>query len=346
MRGTLSRITGIIIVTLAMLSCNLSTAAAPAPTPIPTEASTPTPEDTATLVLPPTFPPPIAMPSATSIPPTETLTEIPTNTYTPTGIAPTETATSTIIPFDPNSTPTPPPTIPSGYNSATPHPYYTKTFTPPPPVNRSSSSVTAIQFTPMMDGDWGDWPNAETPANYVVFGLQNWKNSSDLSSSFKSAYDGNYLYIAVKVNDDVYSQISTGANLYLGDSIEVLMDTNFDGDFYTKNLSPDDYQIIISPGKNTIDGPKEAYLYYPTTKRGSLTQVMIASRSREGGYEAEIAIPWSVFGLTPYSGMHFGFAVSVNDDDNPRKAAQDSMVSNAENRRFLNPTTWGDLILQ
>lgn len=346
MRGTLSRITGIIIITLAMLSCNLSTAAAPAPTP--TDASTPTPEDTATQALPPTFPPPIALPSATSIPPTETSTEIPTSTNTPspTGESATETATSTILPFDPNSTPTPPPTIPSGYNSATPHPYYTKTFTPPPVINRSPSSVTAIQFTPMMDGDWGDWPNAETTSGYVVFGLPKWKNSNDLNSSFKAAYDGNYLYVAVKVLDDVYSQNSTGNSLYLGDSVEILMDTNLDGDYYSKSLSSDDFQIGISAGKKTIDGPKEAYLWYPTTIRGTITQVLVASRYIEGGYELEAAIPWSVFGVTPYSGSHYGFALSVSDNDNSAKAAQDSMVSSASERRLLNPTTWGDLILQ
>lgn len=347
MKGTLSRIAGILIIALVLLSCNLSTVAAPAPTIVPTEASTPTPEDTPTQALPPTFPPPIAMPTATSIPPTETLTPVPTETSTSTVAAlPTDTSTSTLIPADPNSTPTPPPTIPSGYNSATPHPYYSPTTTAPAPTARSASVVTAVQFTPMMDGDWGDWPNAETPANFVVFGLQNWKNQSDLSASFKTAYDGNYLYIGVKVIDDVYSQISTGYNLYLGDSIEVLMDSNLDADFYTKNLSPDDYQIVISPGRNTIDGPKEAYLYYPASIRGSLSQVLVASRKIDGGYEMEAAIPWKVFDITPYSGMHFGFALSVNDDDNPKKAAQDSMVSNANNRRFLNPTTWGDLVLQ
>jgi hypothetical protein len=124
------------------------------------------------------------------------------------------------------------------------------------------------------------------------------------------------------------------------------MDTKFDADFYTKNLSPDDYQIVISPGKNAIEGQKEAYLYYPASIRGNLTNVMVASRKLDSGYEMEIGIPWADFDVTPYSGMHFGFALSVNDDDNPKKAAQDSMVSNAENRRFLNPTTWGDLVLQ
>ncbi len=345
MSGTFKRVMGIIIIAMVLLSCNLSTAAEPV-VPTVVEVSSPTPEHTPTDALPPTFPPPIALPTETSIPPTETSTDVPTATSTSTIEIATVTLTNTVIPFDPNSTPTPPPTIPAAYSFVTQQASFTRTPTALPPSTRSDSVVTAIQFTPMMDGDWSDWPNAESPAGYVVFGLSNWKNSADLNSSFKAAYDGNYLYIAVKIVDDVYSQISTGYNLYLGDSLEVLMDTNYDGDFYTKNLSPDDYQIGISPGKKVIEGEKEAYLYYPATIRGSLSQVLIASRSIDNGYEVEAAIPWSVFNVQPYSGMHFGFAVSVSDDDNPGKAAQDSMVSSARNRRFLNPTTWGDLILQ
>lgn len=345
MSNKIKRVTGIVIVALVLLSCNLSTVAEPV-IPTVTEISSPTPEDTPTEVLPPTFPPPIEIPSATSVPPTETATIEPTFTSTSTIEVFTATNTNTVIPFDPNSTPTPPPTIPVAYSLVTQQAAFTRTPTALPPSTRSDSVVTAIQFTPMMDGDWSDWPNAETPAGYVVFGLSNWKNSADLNSSFKAAYDGNYLYIAVKVIDDVYSQNSTGYNLYLGDSLEVLMDTNYDGDFYTKNLSPDDYQIGISPGKKVIEGEKEAYLYYPANIRGALSNVLIASRSIDNGYEVEAAIPWSVFKIQPFSGMHFGFAVSVSDNDNPGKASQDSMVSNARNRRFLNPTTWGDLILQ
>lgn len=345
MSGKVKRVIGIVIIAMGAMSCNLSTVAEPV-VPTVVEVYTPTPEDTPTEALPPTFPPPIDLPTETSIPPTETSTETPTVTSTSTVEVATATLTNTVIPFDPNSTPTPPPTIPAVYNFVTQQASFTRTPTSLPPSTRSDSVVTAIQFTPMMDGDWSDWPNAESPAGYVVFGLSNWKNSADLNSSFKAAYDANYLYIAVKVVDDVYSQISTGYNLYLGDSLEILMDTNYDGDFYTKNLSPDDYQIGISPGKKVIEGEKEAYLYYPATIRGALSQVMVASRSIDNGYEVEAAIPWSVFNVQPYSGMHFGFAVSVSDDDNPGKAAQDSMVSSARNRRFLNPTTWGDLILQ
>jgi len=340
MKRSIGQITGIISLALMILSCNLTSTLVPAPTA--TLSFTSTPENTATKALPPTFVAPPIVYTDTSVPPTNT--SVPSATSTQ--VVPTETSTNTLIPYDPNATPTPPPTIPSGYHSATPKPFYSKTPTGPAPTARSSGSVTAIQFTPSMDGDWSDWPNAETPASYVVFGSTNWGNSNDLNSSFRAAYDGNYLYIAAKVIDDVYSQNNTGNNLYLGDSLEILMDTNLAGDYYTKGINTDDYQLGISAGKGSIDGPKEAYLWYPKEKKGTVQQVSIASRAISGGYEVEVAIPWSIFGISPTAGQHFGFAFSVSDNDNLNKNVQESMVSNVSTRKFLNPTTWGDLTLQ
>lgn len=333
---------GVIIMVFSIMSCNLITFAAPKPTP--TEIIPPTPENTATKPLPPTFAPPLGVPTGTELPPTVTFTEIPSATITP--VLPTETATNTLLPYNPNASPTPPPTIPSGYHTATPHAHYTATAVGPAPTARTNSELMAVQFTPTIDGEWSEWPNAETAASYVVFGGSNWVNSGDLNASFKASYDGNYFYVAVKVIDDIYAQNATGYKIYLGDSIEILMDANLDGDYYVKGLSSDDYQLGISPGMGGIDGPKEAYLWYPAAKRGARTQVVTASRAIDGGYMVEAAIPWSVFDITPVSGKHYGFALSVSDNDNTSQTIQESMVSSVSTRRFLNPTTWGDIVLQ
>jgi hypothetical protein len=338
MKGKTGQLVGVVFLVFSMMGCNLTTTLAVQPTP--TEIIPPTPENTATSGLPPTFPPPMEVFTITAVPPTET--ETPTSTLD----LPTATNTSTLVPYNPNATPTPPPTIPSGYHTATPHPYYSITPPGPAPTARVSTSTTAIQFTPSIDGNWGEWPNAETSAGYVVFGSSNWVNSNDLNASFKTAYDANNFYIAVKVIDDIYVQNATGYKIYLGDSIEILMDTNLDGDYYNKGLTSDDYQLGISPGKGGINGPKEAYVWYPANLRGARPQISIASQAIAGGYLVETAIPWSVFGINPVSGQHFGFALSVSDNDNPSQDIQESMVSSVSNRRFLNPTTWGNLTLQ
>jgi len=336
---------GGIALMLVLLSCNLPFSTQPEPqppAPAPVEIATPTPEDTATSIYPPTFPPPAIVFTPTAEPPTETFTPTVTNTLE----LPSPTATNTLVPYNPNASPTPPPTIPSGYYTATPGTNNTSTPSGPAPTARPSFSVTAIRFTPTIDGDWSEWPYAETSAGYVVFGGGNWINSNDLNASFKAAYDANNLYIAVRVLDDVYAQNATGYKLYLGDSLEILLDTNVVGDYYYRGISSDDFQLGISPGKGSISGAKEAYLWYPANLRGARTSVVVATTGYSDGYLIEASIPWSIFKVTPVSGTHYGFAFSVSDNDNLTENLQESMVSSVSGRRFLNPTTWGDLTLQ
>jgi len=147
------------------------------------------------------------------------------------------------------------------------------------------------------------------------------------------------------VIDDKYVQNATGIDIFKGDSIELLLDTDLMGDLNSRELNQDDYQIVFSPGRGGTNGPKEAYLYYPTVKAGALTNVNIATDGGDGLYRVEIAVPWSVFLVTPSAGMQFGFAISVSDNDNPDANVQQSMVSNVANRSLTDPTTWALLTL-
>lgn len=227
------------------------------------------------------------------------------------------------------------------------------TVTPPPTLttdlipNRPSGYFVAsyLSSPPTIDGDWSDWGTLQYPARYVVFGLGNWMDKSDLEGSFRIGWDANNLYIAVKVNDDIYAQNATGQDIWKGDSIEILLDVDLYNDFYSTSLSADDYQLGISPGKPDTNGPKEAVLWFPSSISGSRPQVTIAAIGGSGTYRVEAAIPWSVFGVTPYANRHFGFALSISDNDNISQNGQDSMVSCISTRKLTNPTTWGELVL-
>lgn len=311
-------------------------AASVAPTVQPPAAST-TVGAAPTVVQPPaaTSVPPTAAPSATdtSIPPTETPTATETST-----LPPTRTATRTTSPY----TPTPPPTL-----TAEPKPTRTRTAKPP----ASSRAVfTAVYFSdpPVLDGVWDEWKDSttENPARNVVYGAENWTGSDDLDASFRVAWDEVYLYLAVKVRDDVYVQNATGANLYEGDSLEVLLDSNLPGDLYTRSLSGDDYQLGISPGNPEAGTDPEAYLWFPRGAAGARSKVKIAAIRQDGVTRIEAAVPWNVFGIVPQAGDRFGFALSVSDNDNPSANAQESMVSSAAHRVLVDPTTWNELRLK
>ncbi len=237
-----------------------------------------------------------------------------------------------------------------------PAPTSTYTRVPPPaatatiPGVRPRSPVVAkyLSTPPTLDGDWGEWKDLTTeyPAGNVVFGGGNWANDDDLEASFHIGWDNSNLYVAVKVRDDRYVQNATGENIFKGDSIEILLDSKLQEDYYYNRLSPDDFQLGINPGRPDPGRTKEAYLWFPSNIAGARSGVQIASRQEEGVYRVEMAIPWSVFEITPAAGRHYGFALSVSDNDNGDDNLQQSMVSNVATRHLSDPTTWGDLRLE
>lgn len=218
------------------------------------------------------------------------------------------------------------------------------------PSTRTRTQVVAkyIDKALTIDGDWGEWKDLTTeyPMNNVVWGKQNWSNADDLSGSFHVGWDNTYLYIAAKIHDDKYVQNATGENIYLGDGLEVLLDTNLQGDYYYNKLSPDDFQLGIAPGRpDPAAGNREAYLWFPSNLAHSRSDVKIGSILEDGVYRVEAAIPWSLFEITPTNGGHYGFALSANDNDDPNHNLQQSMISNVAGRVLADPTTWGDLQL-
>jgi len=259
----------------------------------------------------------LLVPTNTSLPPTSTA--LPSNTPLPTN-TPFPTATST---------------------SPLPSPTFT-----PTPVARVSVDAASLSTPPTIDGPWDEWTSTQYPLKHVVFGAANWSGSSDLQASYRVGWDSHYLYVAVKVIDDVYVQNATGANLYKGDSIELLLSTNPNADNPDLGLTAADYQIGISPGRPGIGQNMEAYLWYPQDKAGSLGNVAIGAVPMADGYRIEFAIPWSVFGITPAKGQVLGFAASVSDNDNKTQDVQQTVISSVPDRVLTDPTTWGLLTLK
>ena len=240
----------------------------------------------------------------------------------------------------------------AGSDSPTPNPIPTNTSAPPTAEVRQRSGklmkAAYLSTPPVMDGTYAEWVDKtyKYAIPYVVWQPSNWKNMEDLEGAFAAGWDDKYLYISVKVTDDVFAQNKSGESLYLGDSVEVMIDANLDGDFYVNYLNDDDFQFGISPGNPAKGIDPEVYLWYPSALKGSKSQVLVSSQFETSPiYRVEVGIPWSMLGVSPYNGLHLGFVVSVNDNDKPSKNLQQSMISTAQHRNFLDPTTWGELML-
>jgi hypothetical protein len=303
-----------LLVVFALASCNLFQT----PTQNPVEQ---TPNLTLTALfdtsnnIPPTVTPPVIF---TTVP------ELPT-------VAPTAVPTTAVPTLVPTATAVPPTAIPA-------------------PKVRSGEQMKAYFLTtaPVMDGTYEEWvaKTVKYKLPYVVWGPKNWKDRADLEGAFAAGWDATYLYVSVKVSDDSYNQRQQHDAMYKGDSVELLIDTNLLGDFYVQGLDSDDYQLGLSAGNAAAEIAKEAYLWYPAAVKGTRSQVIVSSVFETSPiYRIEAAIPWSMLGITPTNGMRLGFAVSINDNDSATENLQQTMISTAANRNFLDPTTWGEIIL-
>lgn len=210
----------------------------------------------------------------------------------------------------------------------------------------NGTPVTAdyLAAAPTIDGVLTEWTTTAYTANQVVFGAASWTGTSDLSATYYIGWDAGNLYLAAHVRDDRFVQVSTGRYLYKGDDVEIQLDTDLAGDYYSTGLSGDDYQIGLSAGDFGTRAP-EAYRWLPAALEASQSAVTVAGRQTAEGYDIEARIPWSAFGLSPAGGSSYGFALSFSDNDLAGSAVQQSMVSSVGTRRYLNPTTWGTLIL-
>lgn len=202
---------------------------------------------------------------------------------------------------------------------------------------------------PIIDGnlaEYADLPAAES--QYRVFNVEDWDGSDDVRARWQLGWDDDNLYVAAEVEDDRHVQTQTGSTVFQGDSLSIQIDTERDAD-YGPRLSPDDYQIELSPGD--FAGVPASTYRFRGSEQGEMSDfpgqaIFIATRSVGGGYTVEASIPWSDLGIVPSAGLVLGMALNVNDNDTPGTAVQEVMKSHIASRTFRDPTTWGTLILR
>ena len=215
----------------------------------------------------------------------------------------------------------------------------------------ASEEVEAVRLSgpPAIDGilsDWADLPTYESA--YQVFSDASWDGSDDVRAAWRLGWDADNFYIAVQVADDVHVQTEQGNTIFKGDGVSIQLDTQLEND-YGPRLSPDDFQINLSPGDFGANPP--AAFRFRADNSGNLVDmvghgIQVAALPSTTGYALEAAIPWSNLGINPQPGLQMGIALNVNDNDTPETAVQEVMKSQVASRRFGDPTSWGTIVLR
>ena len=214
-----------------------------------------------------------------------------------------------------------------------------------PAENGAALQATYAVIAPVLDSKLVEW---ESPLPFSVphVSLGETENGARLGLR----WDHKYLYLAVRVNDSVFAQeTSGGANLLRGDALEVLLDADLRGDYCSSMMSGDDYQLGISPGylpDPSLQSPA-AYLFYPLGMKGPADIGVSAALTKAPdakGWILEAKIPWSLFGVLPTGGESYGFVFSVSDNDRSGAVNQEGMISTSPRRTSPpNPVLWGTL---
>ncbi len=242
------------------------------------------------------------------LPPTPT----PTPTFTPTP-TPTDTPTPTETPI-PTETPTASPTVPGTISHNLDAPWITS------PI--------------VLDGNLDEWTwsptvlNAQTAdfvAQRVIPSLQ------DCSGRLWVAWDGNWLYFAVHVDDDVLIG-NDSSDVWRDDSVEIALDGAHD----YRGYRSDDHQLNMA-----IDGRKFDFgnVNWPLNSVRAVWKLHPGS-----GYDLEVAVPSSLFPAGTFAeGNTLGFTWGLHDDDDG--GDWDSYLIWAGDRTTSPETSWGTIVL-
>jgi hypothetical protein len=148
---------------------------------------------------------------------------------------------------------------------------------------------------------------------------------------FGAMWDTNYLYVGASILDSNLFGSPTSSAPWEGDAIEVYFDGN-----HNRGANYDSYDRQIVKGYNNgtiwVDGNQTNGIIHAVTPVS-------------GGYNVEMAIPWSNIGIAPSSGITIGFDIANDDNDNgyTNRNGQIIWAGNANN--WTNTSAFGDLTL-
>jgi cytochrome c oxidase assembly protein Cox11 len=197
---------------------------------------------------------------------------------------------------------------------------------------------------PVIDGSIQEWDKFESFSAFEpTFKIMKEMiiPPNDLSGTFYSCWDDDNFYFAVQVVDILFSQNYTRDQLYKGDSITIVFDTELEEDMQIPFYSSDDYQIDFSPG-NLSGISAESFMKWPSNAppRG----VVVKSTILTNMYMLEASIPWNNFpNYTPNDEDVLGFTISIRDTD--WLETTELVISSSKTFEFNNVSTLGIIVL-
>ncbi|HQZ68185.1 MAG TPA: sugar-binding protein [Planctomycetaceae bacterium] len=204
-----------------------------------------------------------------------------------------------------------------------------------------------------VDGDLGDWasvPNSveiNQPAQ-VVFGPEAWSGEQDLSGVVQLAWRQEYLFVAVRVTDDIHRHAQQASETRRGDHVQISIDVQPATETDRTEFGAGQFQLVLSPGRLvdsadslTDDAPK-AICLLPADL--DVSSVQVAAARTEHGWTLEAAIPWGLLSVTPEQNFPLNVEVALSDADGD-DAQQESLLTSGTQPWELKRTRLRPMVL-
>lgn len=176
-------------------------------------------------------------------------------------------------------------------------------------IPTGSVSVPRADSAPVLDGKLKEWSTAKwvkmTGGEYVEKGARS--GSKDAGVRWAARWDDQWLYLAVRLEDNEWVNGEIGDTLWKDDCVEVYVNPN-GTDFNWGD--PAVFQLGFSPLSSAGNPARWAWF-----QRRAPTDDEMKIQWGPRGDEAEVAIAWSFLNMTPGVNRDMGFGLAYHDKD-------------------------------
>ncbi|ALS30162.1 glycerophosphoryl diester phosphodiesterase family protein [Paenibacillus sp. 32O-W] len=203
-------------------------------------------------------------------------------------------------------------------------------------TERKTLQASRSAAAPVIDGSLDEpmWQVNEAIA--VPFG-----DGQHQNAAFGMLWDANYLYIAVKAEDD--RLVHNGAGYWFEqDNMSLYFDPSL---HRSVPFADSDMQIgiVYAPDSST---PGFYFGGAPNHAGKDATRILRAIRTTGDGWTAELAVPWDMLSFDPMKQKKLGFEISVTDRDDPAGPSPFQAWSAYQSESFWNDTSgYGEITL-
>jgi cellulose/xylan binding protein with CBM9 domain len=177
-----------------------------------------------------------------------------------------------------------------------------------------------VQSQITIDGNISEEEYAHAPtlninkSNQVVSRRKElWAGKEKSNAKAKLLWDQNALYIGIKIMDNKVINDADKRELWLGDCVEIYLDTDTGKDIFINAINSHQGKIICAPAYSD----KGARIAVSSLKESIYgvdhNKIEVASKKTKQGYNIEIKIP--IIEKKMYAGRIWGFDLSFIDDD-------------------------------